>query len=194
VGNVNKSIFEFMKVIDGVYGLYLDSTSGYKLLNNQIINFQQKAQKLLSSPLTTAELDERGFIYGKGHPDNTNFLHITTQGKLKKRNEKNGTNFRVIANLLVVLIHQYWEDFYRGKIAALNGLKKDDLQSDVFGDLKQFRHSIIHNRGKATWDQASKVKLFKWFKRGEEIFLNENQVLEIVTKVKDYLSSLKIKG
>ena len=190
--DINSYISEFLKVIDSIYGLYLDSTLGFKLVENYINNMQKNAMKLIGHAATIAKLDEKAFSYGNGHPERGLILHRTTQGELKKRNKKDGPNFKVAGNLLVVQIYQYWEDYYRGKLANLKGLEKDGLKSDVFGELKEFRASIIHNKGNTTNEQATKTKKFKWFTKGEEIFLTENQVLEIVEAVNEYLVSLKL--
>lgn len=188
---INNCISEFLNIINSIYGLYLDSTLGFKLVENHIINMQQNAIKLIGKEATIAKLDEKAFSYGKGHPERGLILHRTTQGELKKRNKKNGPNFKMAGNLLVIQIYQYWEDFYREKIANIQGVEKNDLKSDVFGDLRLFRTSCIHNKGKATNEQASKSKKFKWYKKGQEILLTENQILEIIETVSEYLLSLK---
>lgn len=188
---LNIHIAEFLNVIDGIYGVYLDSTYGFKLLETHINNLQEKSIKLFGAP-TIVKLDERAFSYGRGHPETGLILHSTTQGELKKRNKKNGPNFKVVGNMFIVQIYQYWEDFYREEVAHALGIHKNDLKSDEFGDLREFRNSIIHNEGKATHEQATKTKKFKWYKKGEEIFLTENQILEIVETVSEYLLSLKL--
>lgn len=184
------SISEFMNVIDEIYGVYLDSTYGFKLLVDNIQKIQKKAIGLIGPMATVEELDKRSFVYGKGSPYDSHLLHQTTQGTLKKRNKKNALNYKVMGNLSAVQIYQYWEDKYREEIA--NSLKKDrdELRSDVFGDLRHYRQAIIHNNGIATQDCEDKVKILRKFKRGEEIFLNEEQIFKIIREVKSYLNSI----
>lgn len=188
---------DFIAVIDSIYGVYLDSTLGFKLLIEYIQKTQKNALNLLDQEATVEKLDRAEFIYGIGSPPqykdhrNSNLLHITTQGELKERNKENGINFKKIGNLVIVLIYQFWEDRYRNEIARSMNLKKDKLTSDIFGELRHLRRSIIHNNGLAIPEVESKVKIVI-FKNGEEIFLKPDDIRKIVNKVKEYLRMLKL--
>ena len=91
---VNKEnlLDEFIQIIDSIYGVYLDSTLGFKLLNEYIQKMQRKSLLLIGKDATIEKLDMAEFIYGIGFPPKQkNFrdpglLHITTQGELKERN------------------------------------------------------------------------------------------------------------
>lgn len=195
MGNHAKIITEFLNVVDSIHGVYLDSTLGFKLVTEYILKIQNKSIKLIGSKATIDKLDEAEFIYGTGSPPkykdplNPSLLHITTQGELKERNKKDGINFKVIGNLTIVQIYQFWEDKYRDEIAKSMNLQKDDLKSDIFGELRQIRASIIHNNSIVTSDCEKKVKIVN-FGKGEEIFLKQNDVHGIVNAVKSYLRSL----
>jgi hypothetical protein len=186
---MNEASLEFIAIVDEIYGMYLDSTYGFRLLENQIINIQKKSLKLLGTKASISEMDTKAFIYGKGSPYNPLLLHKTTQGDLKNRNIKNGSNYKTIANLTIVLIYQYWEDTYRDKISQNIGITKNDIKSDVFSDLRLMRQCIIHHKGVVTIDYIKKILLYNWFTIYEEIQLNENQVLKIINDVKHYLNS-----
>lgn len=195
MNNHAKTISEFLDVVDSIHGVYLDSTLGFKLITEYILKIQNKSIRLIGSEATIDKLDEAEFIYGTSSPPkykdphNSSLLHITTQGGLKERNKKDGINFKVIGNLSIVQIYQFWEDKYRDEIAKSMNLQKDDLKSDIFGELRQIRTSIIHNNNIVTSDCEKKVKIIK-FKQGEVIFLKQNEVHEIVNAVKSYLRSL----
>jgi hypothetical protein len=190
------TIDDFISVINSIYGVYLDSTLGFKLLNEHITKFQNKSVKLIGPEATVEKLDKAEFIYGTGTPpqykipNDRRVLHMTTQGELKERNKENGINFKVIGNLSVVLLYQYWEEKYREAIATSNNLKINELKAPIFGELRHLRVAILHNNGIATIDVERKVQIVR-FKQGEDIFLTRENLREIINTIKDYLESLK---
>ena len=53
----------------------------------------------------------------------------------------------------LISIYQYWEDYFRSKIANYLYLKdKSDLKSPIMGDVRRLRVSIIHHKGIALKD------------------------------------------
>lgn len=156
------------------------------------MDFQIRFSKELGVSLE--EFGLRNFTYGMGDPrkPGARILHVATQAELIKRNEDEGENYMVIANMCVVLIYNYWEDHYREAIAHELLMKnKNDLQSDIMGDLNWLRQSIIHHRGYAIKD-VEKCEILKWFKDGDLIIIDKNRFEEIIIQVKDYLYNLSI--
>jgi tetratricopeptide (TPR) repeat protein len=171
---------EFLEILDNIYGVYLDGTQGFSLVRNKIIEGQQNTNKITG--MSIEDLDKAFFSYGKGDPNNSDsyILHKCTQGKLKERNKKDGNNDAVIANLCIVLIYQYWEDHYRKQIAEELGLSnKNDIESDIMGDLGSIRNSIIHH-GAIALKKVEKCKLLKWFKEGNRIYVNREMFENII--------------
>lgn len=114
---------------------------------------------------------------------------MTTQGELKERNKEDGINFKNIGNLSIVLMYQFWEDKYRDEIAQSMNLERNELESNIFGELRHLRRSIIHNSGLALPGVEKKVEIVK-FKEGEEILLRRNDIRKIVKAVKEYVETL----
>ena len=81
------------------------------------------------------------------------------------------------------MIYQYWEDYYRPKIAQENGVLKENIKWDIIGDLRFFRESIIHHKGIAV-PKIRNCKILKWFKEGEIININNIQFEEIIRNIK----------
>lgn len=192
----NELIDEFISTVDSIYGVYLDSTLGLKLLIEYIQKMQNKSIKFIGQEATLEKLDKAEFMYGVGEPPqykdtyDANILHITTQGELKQRNKENGVNYKNIGNLVIVLIYQLWEDKYRNTIAQSMGIEKNDLNSEIFGELRHLRRSIVHKNGLAINEVESKVELVH-FKEGEEIYLRPDDIRMIVLQIKTYLELLK---
>jgi len=171
---------KFIEKIDDIYGVYLDSTNGFLLLKKQIENIQ------MISTHSISKLDGKSFIYGKGNPTIKGAypLHTCSQGECKERNKLNGKNYQIIAGLCIIMIYDYWEDYYRGKIAEENEVNKDDIKWDIMGDLKHFRHSIIHHQGIAI-SEIKNCKILRWFEGGDEININKDKMENIIKIIKE---------
>jgi len=183
-------IIEYIEIVDNIYGLFLDSTHGFFAHRDNFIKGQQKASELTSQSIE--ELDTISVTYGIGHPQDPDRidLHITTQGDLKKRNEKNGHNTKTIGNLCLCEIYHYWEDHYRQEIANYLDLSKNELLSNIFGDIRNYRRSIIHNKGIAI-KAVNDNKILKWFKENDLIENDEDNMEYIIHEIYEYLNQLK---
>ena len=81
------------------------------------------------------------------------------------------------------MIYQYWENYYRPKIAEEKRVLKENIKWDIMGDLKLFRESIIHHRGIAI-PKIKNCKMLKWFEEGEIINIDNHQFEEIIRNIK----------
>ena len=82
-------------------------------------------------------------------------------------------------NLSILGIH------FRNKIAIGLGLKPNDLQDHIMGDLRNFRNSIIHHAGVALPNIVKCEKLI-WFSPGEENFLDNDKMDHLIREVKAF--------
>ena len=188
-------VLEYEGIVDHVYGIYLDGTRGFRLVHEEMKESQEKALRLFSrdtnGPSTIEEMDERTIFYGKGDPNDPDsvVLHAVTQGRLKERNRPGGSNSLFLANVCIVTLYQYWEDHYRKKIAQALGEKTESLLVPVFGDLRLLRRSIIHYQGYGLPD-IDRCEVLQWFKPGEQIRINQDQMEDVVRKIKAALHEL----
>jgi hypothetical protein len=184
-----KNVFEeFTDIIDKIYGVYLDSKTGF--VQNKVLIEKTQKETIRKGQATQKYLDSCFMIYGIGDPNiKTSYpLHRCTQMEYKLRNSEEGLNSTVLGQLCIVLVYQYWEDFYRNKIAQIFKWEKNQIPSEIFSDLRIFRKSIIHHRGIAL-KEIEKCKKFNWFKEGQEIQFSSNQIEEIIRKIKMELLS-----
>jgi len=191
-----KSINEFEQIVDHLYGVYLDSTTGFDKLREWLIETQSKTIdefKVSHPELANLEyLDSVEFVYGKGKPTDPDAikLHSCTQKNLKERNLNDGINFQFLGNMTLVSIYQYWEDHHRKNISEELGIEKNDLKHPVMGDIRLLRRSIIHHAGIALKD-VEKCEIFTWFKENDFIYIDENKFEEMVLKIKEMLNTMR---
>lgn len=188
-------ISEYMGVVDAIYGVYLDSTTGFRLLLKRLTEGQRTSLRMLKRKhpdLASVDyLDRTSFSYGRGDPNEPDSyeLHRVSQGEVKARNSVGSANYRFIGNMALVALYQYWEDFYRSRIAEYLGKKRDELQAAVMGDLRHLRRSVIHHRGIALPEVAN-CEVLTWFSPGEKVFVDGPKMEELVLHLKQMLTGL----
>ena len=137
-------------------------------------------------------LDSLPVKYCDGNPNfpSANIFFETTAGDYKTRNGPTGLNYRVIGNMCIIVIYQYWEDQFRPELARLLGRNISDITSDIMGDIRYLRNSIIHHASIAL-KEIENTKLLQWYKEGDEIFINEDQYKTIISHIQSYIESFR---
>ena len=190
---LRKTLKELQNRVYAIVGVYFDATTGFVSNINKIQELQKQQTTEISDEYLLQrkldELDSVWIIYGEGDPNTSDAksFHISTRKEYKKRNSKDGLNYKFLGNMCLVIIYQYWEDSFRGKIAEITNTRKDNILSDLFGDLRLLRRSIIHHNSIAL-KEVENCKLLKWFKESDEIFIDQKKLLEILSNV----SNLKL--
>jgi hypothetical protein len=83
----------------------------------------------------------------------------------------------------VISVYAEWDEHYRGLISNAMGLA-EPLKLPMFGDLRRFRHDIVHHRGIATAENSGRCEVFRdWFRPGQPMFFDVHRVAEFMTKV-----------
>jgi hypothetical protein len=176
---------------------YLDALAGLTRIREQVIQHQQDKIASLkeTEPMKATEefMDEQPMSHELEEPGESKppkLLHRATQGDFKRRTRINGTDAQFLGWMVITLLYGSWEDNYREKLATMLGLKdKRELQHDLFGDLAQLRHAILHNNGVAT-REVEKAKILKWFRRGEEILVSYDHADLLLDRIDNYVSQL----
>jgi hypothetical protein len=191
---------EYIETIDSVYGVFLDSCQGFEsakdiFQKSQLETLQrnlelERTKDPSSSTIsyTTIEaLDSACLIYSKGSKGEGNYrmLHYCpTQDEYKKRNSHEGNNYKFIGNMALISIFEYWESSCRNKLAKHHGVDRKHIKSDILGDLRHIRNSIIHHRGIAL-PEIERCKIFSWYKENDNIFIDGDQMEDIVSAIKE---------
>lgn len=181
----------FVKALDDLYGLYLDAITGFVSLGDELEKSQRTASAQLQMSLDS--LDQLAMFIGRGNPNKPGSVlyHATTQGQYKDRNAKDGPNAIYMAQVLVVLIYEYWENVHRHRIASAIGLQNSsDLKTPIMGDIRLLRHDILHRQGIVDKVTVSKLQVVQGLQPGGRVELSEVQVESLVRAVKAGLDAL----
>ena len=186
-GKSKEILDEFLKISRDLIGVYFDAVIGFDRNRLRLEEDQKKMLEKINKNdpnYSLKQLDNSVYAYGEGDPNISmpEIFFYSTQKEYKLRNSKDGKNYQFIGNMCLMIIYQYWEDYYRGKLAKSYEIDKDDIQSDLFGDLRLIRHSIIHHNSIA----SSEIKRCK--KQMENIF-NQKERLDDKWREQMYYSN-----
>lgn len=178
-------ISDFDLIVKELFGIYLDTLMGFQLTLNGVENTRNN---LASEKGETIEQINR---YSFRH---TTFfserIHEETLGDFIIRMSKDGRNTTFAANMCIISIFHYWEDHYRKAIADALNISKEDLKTDIIGDIRLLRNSIVHHNAIAL-KEIEKCKILNLFKEHDIIKLSREDILYIINGVKNYTAKLK---
>lgn len=185
-------INDFLQQVDSIVGLYLDAQQGFRRNLEQLAKAQQHTSDQFG--LSIEQLDDTALIYGEGNPNmpDAKVIHVTKQGDFRLRNSPDGINIRILGNLCLAQIYQLWEDNYRGSIAEAMGRERKEIRSDLFGDIRNYRNSIIHEKAIAS-SNVSKNKILAWFSPGDQIFVKDSHLKQLKEAIDQEIQSQYLK-
>jgi hypothetical protein len=189
---IDRIYSESLKVVNEIFMAYSDASMGFIMFRDVVEGAHRNLIK--DGKLTPDQSEKAPFVYGEGDPNESGSYPLieTSVSDFKDRNKKEGNNFRIVGNMCLILMYTYWEDKYRSEIAekVLGASNKSEVKLDVMKDIKNYRNSIIHNKGVAD-KKTGKNEILKWFKTGDEIFVNDAQLKSILFKLREGLKELK---
>ncbi len=87
-------------------------------------------------------------------------------------------------------MHSVWDEQFRERLAEFwsrglqdgePGLKKNDIVSDFFGDIRLIRNDFVHNKGEV--DESANLKTLGWeLKRGKPITIQVEHMIELMDR------------
>ena len=155
-----KALANFHQELVAIYGYGLQVSTALQFWN-----------KWLAGQVSSTSSSRGNFLsFGTSNPNDTDatFVYRRSFGYLLDASEMDGETFVIHRKNLVILLYASWEDRYRQEIAREAGLNsRNDLTSDVFGDVRAYRHAIVHANGKL----QSAPKVFRFFSKSQELNL-----------------------
>lgn len=194
-----KIIEEYIKILNAIYGVYLDGIQGFSsakkvfedaqlstLAMNKELEKIKPGNSNTEYNLSIKEFDDSCLIYKKGtkgKPDYRVLHYCSTQAQYKKRNSPNGENYRFLGNMALISIYEYWQNSCRNKLAIHHKVKPAKIISPIFGDLRLLRNSIVHHKGIALAN-VERCLIFTWYKANDNILIDGDKMEDIVATIK----------
>jgi hypothetical protein len=168
---------EFLDEVNEIFGFYFDVSMACHFCLEKLRSVQAQSGLTDASP----------FLVGDGPPQGSSeeqlkaSLHDSTLGALKTRLKDGGLDIQKVGESAVVFTYHLWDEKYRGKITGADG--KPKMNSDIMGDLRLIRNSIIHNKAVASPDVV-RCKVITRFKPGEKIVLLKHDIYAIIRAIR----------
>ncbi|MDR2220981.1 MAG: hypothetical protein LBE24_10470 [Methylobacillus sp.] len=199
---------EFSSKLEQLHTLYLDSVVGYSILHERLDSYQERIRVLLDNHEHAAKefQDTCSIIYK--NLSNRDVMPVSLspvmkQGQMRERVESDGINTLLLGSQCIVSAYTYWEEYLRIEIGKAIGVLSQDattgeetrkilnkhVTSDLWGDIRYIRNSIVHNNGVAN-AEISSCKLIKWFSPGQPIKLNYERMRMIFLEMARYRNKL----
>jgi len=176
------TINDFFREVDEAFGFYFDMGMACHIAKARLEKFQQE----------NCIGDDSPFMYKAGPPEDDpeaevrKALHATTFSSLKDRLADDGSDMLRAADAVIVIVYHIWEEKYRRTLTSQSGVALGEISSDIMGDLRLLRNSIIHNKGIAGSD-VGKCKVIQRFAPGDAITLTKSDMNEIIRAIKSEL-------
>jgi hypothetical protein len=199
---------EFSKKLEEQHTYYLDSVVGFSVLHKRVLAEQLRTKTHLGNNELTNDdfLDTCSTVYSElSDKDFTpvSLSPVMKQGDVKTRTKENGSNYFLLGANCLVALYAYWEEYLRVEIGIAKGvLKKGSVINDearkilnkhvisnIWGDIRYLRHSMLHNNSIANKDVA-RCKILKCFSPGDSIKLDFNIMQAIFFRLASYRNEL----
>ncbi|MCP5432424.1 MAG: hypothetical protein H6923_04035 [Alphaproteobacteria bacterium] len=169
---------ELIYVINNLFGMYITSCVGLEMYSQKLREF-----------IPEKDLDNR-FHAGRGNPKlGTAKTNYSTTGRIGiALAERDGVHQNLLACAFLIFLYTYWDTEFRVKYEAALGLKKNGIALDEFGDLRNIRHAVIHNKGILDRD----MKVFTSFKVGEELHLIQQVMEDMLHSILDAVCKMHL--
>lgn len=136
---------EFIDFLNLQIGVYMNSIAGFTGAKMQM---ERQVARVLREQ--SRKKDARGdrIITHQSFedPQSPDVVHsrIVTAKNFIEENSPGGINQRQLSYSVIVFIYTYWEDEIRPRLAKAAGENKKSVTSDIMGDLRCIRNSILH--------------------------------------------------
>lgn len=177
---------EFGAHYDQLHAFYHDAVAGLIWFKERVLSDQEMERARYQGTEIDSDdfWDSKRLSYDRifGQDFVASGLHVGTVREAGARNEPGGSNFTTLANVCIVTLYDYWDNYLRREYCKAKGYHKaarKDLREqasfDLWGDIRLLRNSIVHNRGTAT-DKMQDCKVIRFFEPGDLIAISPQQM------------------
>lgn len=187
--DVVKEFIDFVNLQVGVYMNSIVGFSGAKMQMERQVARVLRAQSRKKDARGDQVITHQSFE----DPQRPDVVHsrIVTAENFIKENSPGGINQRQLSYSVIVFIYTYWEDEIRPRLAKAAGKDDNSVKSDIMGDLRCIRNSILHTKGVFTPEWHGKLVVLKdCFAEDEQIEISYELMHQIFVKIKQGCAKL----
>lgn len=182
----------FIDFVNLQVGVYMGSIAGF---SGAKIQMERQVAKVLRPQSRTIDARGEQVITHQSFedPQSPDVIHsrIVSAENFIKENSPDGINQRQLSYSVIVFIFTYWEDEIRPNLAKAANIDVKDVKSEIMGDLRCIRNSILHTKGVFTPEWHSKLVVLKdCFPVGQRIEISYELMHQIFVKIKQGCAKL----
>ena len=171
-------ISEYIAFINLQKGMYIDSCAGFSE-NKRVIELQ-KARIQKPSGVRIGENGQQIVMMASlEDPTRPDVIHhrIIRADDYIAQNSANGSHEQQHAKGIIIFIFHFWDDEIRHRISQAKTVSKDEIVSDIMGDVRLLRRAIIHDKGILQSKDHSKMKLLRNLFEADAPILLTNEIM-----------------
>lgn len=183
---------EFIDFVNLQVGVYMNSIAGF---SGAKIEMERQVARVLRAQSRKKDARGNQVITHQSFEDarSPDVIHsrIVTAESFIQENSPCGINQRQLSYSVIVFIFTYWEDEIRPRLAEAEGVATKDVKSEIMGDLRCIRNSILHTKGVFTPEWHGKLVVLKdCFAVGQQIEISYELMHQIFVKIKQGCAKL----
>ncbi len=156
-------------------GLYADIVSTYGLTQSIIYGQALAHKEFIELRYRQYARENTPVLFCREDPNAGTAQYESKLRDLIVKSAKDGYNVSFQKSMSIVYIYALWENRYRNAIADAACVKRDAIKNNVFGDLRIYRQSIVHNNG--ILDKSTIH--FKFHKVGDIVIFSDDNYHEM---------------
>jgi hypothetical protein len=190
-GDQEHILREFIDFVNLQVGVYMDAIAGFEghtARTEKQVHRISRAQSMSTS--------EAGFktvvCTSYEDPSQPDVIHnrIVRTVDYLAANAESGINYQQHSWAILVFLFTFWEDEYRPRLSSVAGVPLSDVRSDIMGDLRILRNSILHHKGLLTATEHGKLRVIReLFQPGLRISVPYEHMHRIFGLVKQEIAS-----
>jgi len=92
-----------------------------------------------------------------------------------------GVTHQRLTQQWIVTVYTGWDAEFRGRLAAVHEVDKEQIRADFFGDLRHLRNDIVHHRGLASREHSTRCRTVvrRSLRPGDPIYLRDDELQAI---------------
>ena len=160
--SVDDVLEEYIGFINKQDGAYMDALAGFK---GHCINTELQIQRNISPQKPSVNSKEQQAMVWVSYEDpmQPTIIHnsIVPANDYIAINSQGGSNEQQYASAILVFIYTYWENEIRLRLANAKNVGKNEIKSDIMGDLRIIRIAILHTKNIIRKDEYKRLKKLK---------------------------------
>jgi hypothetical protein len=179
-------IREYINFVNQQVGVYMDALAGFAGHRVRVERQVHRANRPVSSKIDN---EGRPIVVWASYedPSKPDIIHnrIIRADDYIAINAEGGTNEQQHSKAILVFLFVYWEDEIRPRLAVSRNVRKNEIQSEVMGDLRILRNVILHAKSIMHEDNHKGLKrLQQLFDVNQPIQLSYEKMHRIFVLVK----------